>query len=63
MGIFSELLEEEQEKNKELRKQLEALKKTIEELQYEIDTTRGLWCADQPEVLTEEQKKVFWQLK
>ena len=44
-------------------KDLEVLSLQFKQLEYEHDTTRGLWVTDKPQVLTEGQKKVFWQLK
>lgn len=32
-------------------------------LEYFVTTHNGLWVTDRPDILTEEQKKVFWELK
>lgn len=31
-------------------------------LLHHYDSTKGLWVTDKPEMITENQKKVFWQL-
>jgi len=65
--VLQELLDATKELNGEYQagwdETIENGEKLIKHLQHEYDTTRGLWVTDKPEVLTEEQKEYFWQLK
>jgi hypothetical protein len=63
MGLFSDEIDELQWEIGELKALIEKLELEKKHLQHEYNTTRGLWVTDKPEVLTEEQKEVFWQLK